>query len=110
VLDFLNDLQVAFNFLKVLDTGVRQVQAAIPAAAGSTKLNVVLGTIEGAINAADETGVSFAAVQPALTGAINAMVASYKAVGDPAFAAPATTAPATAPVATPAAPATSTVA
>jgi len=88
LLNFLNDLELAFNFLKVLDVGVRQVQAAIPTAAGNTKLNVVLGTVEGAIGAAQEAQVSYMAIAPALTGAINAMVASYKAAGDPAFAAP----------------------
>jgi hypothetical protein len=89
ILAFLNDLELAFNFLKVLDVGVRQVQAAIPGAAGNTKLNIVLGTVEGAIGAAQTAEVNYAAIAPALTGAVNAMVAGYKAVGDPAFVTPA---------------------
>jgi hypothetical protein len=110
LVDFLKDLELAFNFLKVLDVGVRQVQAAIPAAAGNTKLNVVLGTVEGAIGAAQKTEVTYESVAPALTGAINAMVAGYKAAGDPAFVAPAaaSSAPA-APLAPAAAPNTASV-
>ena len=88
--NFFNDLELAFDFIKVLDVGVRQVQAAIPAAAGNTKLNVVLGVVEGALGVAQEAQVSYTAVAPALKGAVNAIVAGYKAAGDPAFAASAT--------------------
>lgn len=87
--NLLNDLEYAFRFLKVLDVGVREVQAAIPGAAGNIKLNIVLGTVEGAIGAAQEVQANYAAIAPALTGAINAMVAGYKAAGDPPFAVPA---------------------
>jgi hypothetical protein len=111
--NFFNDLELAFDFIKVLDVGVRQVQAALPGAAGNTKLNVVLGTVEGALGVAQEAQVSYTAVAPALTGAVNAIVAGYKAAGDPAFTASATqtasAAPATdlssEPAAAPAAPA-----
>lgn len=107
-MNYLADLELAFDFLKVLDVGVRKVQAAIPAAAGSTKLNVVLGTVEGAIGAAQAAEVDYKAIAPALTGAVNALVAGYKAAGDPAFSAP-TPASATAPAAAaPAAPAPTT--
>jgi hypothetical protein len=113
--NFFNDLELAFDFIKVLDVGVRQVQAALPGAAGNTKLNVVLGTVEGALGVAQEAQVSYTAVAPALTGAINAIVAGYETAGDPAFTASATStqtdsaAPATdlssEPAAAPAAPA-----
>jgi hypothetical protein len=85
MLQILANAVMAFNILEAADVGVRKVQAAIPDAAGSTKLNVVLGTIEGAIIVAEEAAVDFAAIKPALTGAINALVAGYKAEKNPAF-------------------------
>lgn len=83
--EILTNAVTAFNILEAADMGVRKVQDAIPNAAGSTKLNVVLGTIEGALNAAEEAAIDFAAIKPALTGAINALVAGYKAEKNPAF-------------------------
>lgn len=78
---FLDILSKIVQLLPILDQLVMGVEQIHGAGNGAQKLNTVLTTVQGAIEGASAVGATFDQMKPALTNAVNGIVATYKAAG-----------------------------
>jgi hypothetical protein len=105
MLEFLATLEAIAQILPALNSLVLAAEAIHPGPnLGQSKLNTVLNTVQGALNATGQAVVTYEQIKPAVVGAVSGFVATYYAAGG--FPLPASPIAASATPALPATPAT----
>lgn len=106
MLEFLTTLEAIAQILPALNSLVLAAEAIHPGPnLGQSKLNTVLNTVQGALNATGQAVVTYEQIKPAVVGAVSGIVATYNAAGG--FPLPESPTAASATPALPVAPATS---
>lgn len=82
MLEFLATLEAIAQILPALNSLVLAAEAIHPGPnLGQSKLNTVLNTVQGALNATGQAVVTYEQIKPAVVGAVSGIVATYNAAG-----------------------------
>jgi hypothetical protein len=64
----------------IIVSAIQEVESALGAGNGATKLQAVLGIVETAYGAVQGVEATWADIQPAITGTVNALVTAFNAI------------------------------
>jgi hypothetical protein len=96
MLEFIATLEAIAQILPALNSLVLAAEAIHPGPnLGHSKLNTVLNTVQGALNATGQAVVTYEQIKPAVVGAVSGIVATYNAAGGLPLPESPTAAPAT---------------